>query len=87
MAWRSRPRTKRAHDFRPSSVHQHQQTRTIKPSARELFPKVRPPGRRVAPADGRGAPALEDAEGRPVKVVEFGPPTFRNVIDEQGRWV
>jgi hypothetical protein len=32
---------KRSLEFRPSSVHQHREPSTIKPSARELWPTVR----------------------------------------------
>lgn len=80
MSVRRRPKVRTG--FRPSQVFQHR-ARTVEPSAREMFAI----GRQLLLAS---RPVLEvvnhrylkDAKGKPVKVTVYGPPTFRNVIED-----
>ncbi len=82
-----RRKQSRPGDFRPSSVHQHREPKTIKPSARELFPQLRARLLASRPLiEVVEHPYWKDAKGKPVKVEVLGPPTFRNSIDENGVW-
>lgn len=86
MSYRSR--RKRIREFRIESLTQSQGVAHPKPSARELFPELRARLRASRPLlEVVEHPHLKDAKGRPLRFERLGRPTFRNVIDENGKHV
>lgn len=60
----------------------------LKPSAREWFAILRPLLLASVPREWRAHPHMKNGRGKPLMIsVPVGPPTFRNVIDENGQHV